>query len=143
MVRKSAPGALFDIAPMPTMTQIVPEDTIDAAPPTKRLKAVDLARCLAAMNVDEETRPSTDDAPTVEALAPPVPAGVPSPLGEDAAVAPRLAGIDDPDARRAQRSVLASWTISAAIMALFTLLAMTTHEPAPDAASHSERAIPK
>jgi hypothetical protein len=137
MVRKSAPSALFDIAPMPTMTLIVPEETIDAAPPTKRLKAVDLARCLAAMNVDEEARPSTDDAPTVEALAPPIPTGVPSPLGDDDAVAHRIDGIDDPDALRARRSVLASWTISAAIMALFTLLAMATREPAHDGASQS------
>jgi hypothetical protein len=47
----------------------------------KRLRAVDLARALAEMNRHEEVHSIADDEPTIEAPAPPIPRGVPSPLG--------------------------------------------------------------
>lgn len=49
---------------------------IDDAPPTQRLGAFELAFALAAMQVDDE--------PTVELPVPPLPLGIPSPLGDDA-----------------------------------------------------------
>jgi hypothetical protein len=92
----------------------------DAPPPTKRFGARDLAAALAAMDLVDgreegptllashaehrsfvvdafrshcAARPLTDDEPTLEAPAPRLPAGIPSPLGDDPEEAPQETGL--------------------------------------------------
>lgn len=163
MVMINAPRPCFDVATTEATPLTVSDELLEAAPPTKRLNAGDLARVVSEMNrptaEELETRPNTDDTPTVEAPAPAIPAGVPSPLGDDDAgteahdetlalgdlgldlddafpflpeVAEAIRSSDEADdserrdALRAQRSVLASWAVSAAITAVVTLLATAT-----------------
>ncbi len=175
MVRHDDPGMVSEILPTAALTP-GPDDAIEAAPTTKRLSALDLARALAAMELNEdEHRPSTDDEPTVDAPAPPIPPGVRSPLGDDDSeddgesqpsildadddvqtwrtdetltleglgldledAFPSLVGsrgdarsngeghwFEDPDAGRAQRAVIGSWTLAAAALAFCTYLVAT------------------
>lgn len=189
MVRTSSAHVLFDVAatettPPPPMT----DDAFEAAPPTQRLTAFELAYVVAGMNDapddeppaasrDEDAHPSTEDRPTLESIAPPIPASVPSPLGDDDAglaaedadepevesrndgVALRDLALDldeafaflvkpaDPgvsvaephdaasaDAERVQRSVVASWVVSAVVVVLVAMLAGRTQGREPRAA---------
>jgi hypothetical protein len=60
-------------------------DGADEPPPTMRLGAFELAFAVASMEfaTDEDERPASHDEPTIEVLAPRIPPGVPSPLGDD------------------------------------------------------------
>lgn len=72
------------VAPV-TDTASAPGDPSDEPPATMRLGAFELAFAIATMEFanDEGDRPIADDDPTIELPAPRIPAGVPSPLGDE------------------------------------------------------------
>ncbi len=144
MVRFNSARSHSDVAATERTPLPVPDDAFEAPPSTKRFSAADLAAVVATMN---EPHPATDEIPTVEAPAPVIPEGIPSPLGDDEPLAPagdlaldveqafaaivkpvedEMRESETPDAVRARRSVVASWVLSAAVIAVVTLLATWT-----------------
>lgn len=82
MVRIPCAYSLSDVAAIVGTPLPVSHDALEPEPPTKRLTDADLARVVATMNDPHAT---SDDDLAVVTVAPQIPAGTPSPLGDDVA----------------------------------------------------------
>lgn len=137
MVRLHTARTHSDVAATTETPLPFPDDLFDPPPSTKRLSARDLARVVAQMN---DADGAMDDVPTVEAPAPAIPAGIPSPLGDEdpSPSDDEVPESGAPDAVRARRTVLASWAISVAVTVVVTLLAMGAPSSTAEARAAAE-----